>query len=156
MGYEVWNAYTQYTTNDVVQYLGGTYQAIQTSVNIVPTNASYWVSYGGGGGNVLLTGLIGVSSITWIQQIGTGAWVGTIPNVSPNLTSTSKVNITTEVINNGNIVNTITSMTSAWIIGVQISSPNLVVYLAAYPNATNNSGAPPDAGYGLSWVVNGF
>lgn len=44
MSYEVWNAYTQYQINDVVQYGFYAYRAIQASVNIVPTNTSYWTA----------------------------------------------------------------------------------------------------------------
>jgi chitodextrinase len=43
-----WQATRGYSAGDFVSYQGGLYIATAGNVGVVPTNASYWASYGGG------------------------------------------------------------------------------------------------------------
>ena len=108
-----------------------------------------------GGSASLQSGLTSASSLTWIALTG-GLYQGVILGVS-GVSPTSKITVATQITNTTGLGDTLTAMETAWIVSAFPSNNaggQIFVYLAGFPNATNNPGAPVDANFGISWCVN--
>lgn len=75
MSYAEWSPYTVYLLNDLVNYSGADYQALQTNQNVVPsTLAPNWAIYvpGGSGLSVVANNTNATFYPTFVSGVGTG------------------------------------------------------------------------------------
>lgn len=75
MSYAEWSPYTVYLLNDIVNYSGAEYQALQTNQNVVPsTLAPNWVIYapGGSGLNIVSNDTNATFFPTFVSGVGAG------------------------------------------------------------------------------------
>jgi hypothetical protein len=124
-------------------------QANNGSLASAPPNNQYWVSAPAPG--VLQAGAFPMALVAWTSS--GGYYKGVYP--IPGLLAGVPLSVTTQLYGTTapTIAGALATLNSAWILGCEALAGNLVVYLYAFPNATQNPLLPANPFCFISWAV---